>query len=284
MNQASHKDPDDDLSGKPDAEELEIFDQHTKDGGSNLDQAHVDSSTTSRDEPEFDDGISLEELSRSYAEVIGNQSKATESETDIEIFEAEQAENSNDDESNDLSDTLVNPMLIIEAILFVGRPDNSAIAATEIAQLMRGVNEAEVVELIAELNRIYDESDHAMRIVEAPDGYRTILATQLEFIRERFYGRARDASLNQSAIDCLALIAYQPGISRQEVENQRGQPSGGILNQLVRRRLIKMQRESTTAEGEDKLAPHYYPTEKLVELAGLTSLDDLPQVEELELD
>lgn len=119
-----------------------------------------------------------------------------------------------------------------------------------------------------------------MRIVEASDGYRTVLADEVDFIRDRFYGRVREVALNQSAIDCLALVAYQPGISRNQLEEQRGQPSGGILNQLVRRRLIEIHRKG---DGKDS-APHYYPTDRLVALAGLDSLDDLPQVEDLELD
>ena len=39
-----------------------------------------------------------------------------------------------------------------------------------------------------------------------------------------------------------------------------------------------MRREGT---GK-KLSPHYYPTERLLQLAGLASLEDLPQVEEWE--
>jgi segregation and condensation protein B len=115
-------------------------------------------------------------------------------------------------------------------------------------------------------------------IVPAGAGYRMQLAEDLSGIKDRFYGRVRDIRLNQAAIDCLALVSYQPGISRTKLEEQRGQPSGAILNQLVRRQLLEMRRE-----GPGKQAgPHYYPTERLLQLAGLASLEDLPQAEELD--
>jgi segregation and condensation protein B len=152
--------------------------------------------------------------------------------------------------------------------------------------VIRGVSEAEVVECVRQLNQQYLGSEHAFTIVEHPDGFRLELCADLEPIRESFYGRARPITLNQAAIDCLALIAYQPGIAREQIEEQRGQPSGPILNQLVRRKLISIERKEQQSASEVKKGKtaHYFPTEKLLELAGLVSLEDLPQVEDLDMD
>ncbi len=113
------------------------------------------------------------------------------------------------------------------------------------------------------------------RIATIGNAFRLQLADDLQFIRDRFYGPVREIRLNQAAVDCLALIAYQPGVSREELEDQRGQPSGAVLSQLVRRQLIEVKRE-----GQPKKTLHYYPTDKLLQLIGLGSLEDLPQVEE----
>lgn len=173
--------------------------------------------------------------------------------------------------------TPISPIAIIEAVLLVGRPDGGAISATEIAALMRGVSEQEVDQLIIELNEEYQSQSSAMRVRLVGGAYKLDLADDLAYVRERFLGPARSIRLNQPAIDCLALVAYQPGVTRELLDQQRGQPSGAILNQLVRRELLEMRREKQGKSAQAK----YYPTQRMLELVGLASLEDLPTVEEL---
>lgn len=232
---------------------------------------------------EIEEGFSLEELSQTYAKLLQtprpeeldhplNGSDGVGDEEELESFDPLEEEAPGDEVCP------VTPRSIVEAVLMVGRPDNSPITAAEIAGLMRGVDEAEVSGLITELNQRYADGDRAFRVVEEARGYRLQLADDLKFIADRFYGRIREVRLNQAAIDCLALVVYQPGISRDKIDEQRGQPSGSVLNQLVRRQLLEMRRESEEA----RVSPHYYPTDRLLQLSGLASLEDLPQVEEWE--
>ncbi|GIW97058.1 MAG: transcriptional regulator [Pirellulaceae bacterium] len=237
-------------------------------------------------EPEPDDGLSLEEISQLYT--TGNE-RSEDQPDDGEVSCQASLPHTQDalpqqpeDEEPDavLGDTAVCPESIVEAVLFVGHPDNRAISAQELAGLMRGVEADEIADIVQRLNAQYAEHQHAFRIVESPRGYELALAPDLHCIKDRFYGKVREIVLNQSAIDCLALIAYQPGISRERIERLRGQPSGGVLNQLVRRQLIELRRE-TTASG--KAMACYYPTARFLELAGMESLDDLPQVEDVDM-
>lgn len=227
-----------------------------------------------------EEGFSLEELSQTYAKLQPANSGTTEefsvtagdgSAEELDLFPA-------NDELEPESDEHcpVTPRSIIEAVLMVGRPDSKPITAAEIAGLMRGVDESEVASTIADINQIYATSGRAFWIAEVGNGYRLQLFDDLQFISDRFYGRVREVRLNQTAIDCLALVLYQPGITRDTIDEQRGQPSSGMLNQLVRRQLLEMRREG--ANGH--LTPHYYPTDRLLQLSGLASLEDLPQVEE----
>lgn len=241
-------------------------------------QSFTFESEDEQDEHEADEPgtLSLEELSQSYARVLGEPHQVEESDDEIRIFD-------DSDEEEESAETVgqaerVTPLGIIEAILFVGREDGAAIRAGELSSLMRGVSEKEISAFVADLNQTYQESGSAFRITEDSDGFRVTLADEFEFVRERFYGRVREITLTQAAIDCLALVAYQPGISRKKIEDQRSEPSGGILNQLVRRQLIDVRREG---EGKSRIAT-YYPTAKLTELAGLETLEDLPQVQEFE--
>ncbi len=240
-------------------------------------------STQIDDDEEFEDddqGLSLEELSQTYAQILkkGNSNAPSVDDDEALANAAEEESQSFDPLAEDLAESdacPVTPMTILEAVLFVGRPDNSPISADEIAGLMRGVKATEIEVYVTQLNEIYAESNRAIRIAAIGNGFRLQLADELQFIRDRFYGPIREIRLNQAAIDCLALVAYQPGISREQLEDQRGQPSGPVLSQLVRRQLIEIKRE-----GQKHKHLCYYPTDKLLQLIGLGTLEDLPQVEE----
>lgn len=214
----------------------------------------------------------------SVAQGVTNQQSAEsaprkDAEQDTEGDTDEGAEHDEDNAACPLT-----PQSIVEAILFVGRPDGIPIPAAEIAGLMRGVDASEVATCVEQLNDTYAQTNRATRIVVEGAGYRMQLAENVSFIRDRFYGRVRQVKLNQAAVDCLALIAYQPGISREKLEQQRGQPSGSLLSQMIRRQLIEMRRVTEA----QKSVQRYYPTNRLLDLTGIESLDDLPQTEDLD--
>lgn len=229
--------------------------------------------------------ISLEELSRTYAHAMvrqGDQAEATaahgkshatelSTSDEIEIFDPLE------EELRAEPPVPISPEAIVEAVLLVGRPDGGPTSSTEIAALMRGVSEAEVDQIIVQLNAAYIADDRAIRIATIGGAYRMQLADDLTKVVDRILGPTREIKLNQAAIDCLALVAYQPGITRENLDKQRGQSSGSILNQLVRRELLEMRREG---EQKKNLVPHYYPTARLLNLASLESLEDLPTVED----
>jgi segregation and condensation protein B len=221
------------------------------------------------------DSVSLEELSQSYANLMDKHSDAPElarqPEDEIEIFDPLE------DELANKPAVPISPISIIESVLMVGRPDGAPISATEIAALMRGVTDAEVDGLVEQLNQGYEANNCAFRIGLVSGAYKMQLADDITGIHDQFLGPAKEIRLNQAAIDCLALVAYQPGISREKLDEQRGQPSGSVLNQLVRRELLEVRRE----KSGQKVEPHYYPTARMLELAGLESLEDLPTVEDL---
>lgn len=236
--------------------------------------------STQLDANDDEQGLSLEELSQTYAQLLNKGAVPEPGPRELNSVQAAvEAESGSfdplDEELAESDACPVTPTSVLESVLFVGRPDNSPISGDEIASLMRGVKPAEIEAHVAELNQVYTDTGRAIRIATIGNGYRMQLADDLQCIRDRFYGPVREIRLTQAAIDCLALIAYQPGISREQLEDQRGQPSGPVLSQLVRRQLIEVRRE-----GQQGRQLHYYPTDKLLQLIGLGTLEDLPQVEE----
>jgi segregation and condensation protein B len=167
------------------------------------------------DEDEFEEeGFSLEELSQTYAKLqltagqVAAEDCAQPLGADGDLGDDASPLFATEDDPENEADAHcpVTPLSIVEAVLWVGRPDSRPITAEEIAGLMRGVDAAEVGELIAEINRVYAGTGRAFRIAEVGIGYRLQLADDLNFMADRFYGRVREVRLNQAAIDCLALV------------------------------------------------------------------------------
>ncbi len=169
------------------------------------------------------------------------------------------------------------PLAIIEAALFIGNPENRALTDMELAGLMRGVTTEDVQRYVDELNASYVANSQAIRIHRDEDGFRMGVAPDMEVIRRAFYGKIRESRLSQAAIEVLSLVAYQPGITAEKVQDQRGKESGSLLSQLVRRRLLEQRR--VPEPGGKKAIAVYFPTERFLQLFQLRSLDDLPHVE-----
>jgi segregation and condensation protein B len=235
-----------------------------------------------------DQGLSLDELSQAFAGMLGSgedpyaEPAPEESEDEAALIEAlgpaarsELPSARREPSADDACE--ISPRSILEAMLFVGNRDNTPLSSQRIAGMMRGVRAAEIDELVNELNQQYDSNGCPYRIYSEADGYRLMLREEFNRIRDKFYGRMRQARLSPPAIEVLSIIAYQGPQTSDEVNRLRGTPSGAILSQLVRRQLLRIERELAAPRS-----PRYHTTARFLELFGLESLDDLPRSQEIE--
>ncbi len=227
-------------------------------------------------DPDDDQGLSLEELGQAYAALLNPQRAdpyPDEEEAEPEVDAAEDRPlrvlAGSDDEACEIT-----PRTIVEAILFVGHPLGDALTSDKIASLMRGVTPGEIDDLVAELNDEYVRQQRPYAIRSVGAGYQLVLRDEYDSLRENFYGKIREARLSQSAIDVLAIVAYNQPVTHEEIDRIRGRDSGPILSQLVRRDLIAIERPA-----EKKAKPIYRTTDRFLDLYSLEGLDDLPQVE-----
>ena len=226
--------------------------------------------------PEGDEGTSLDELSGAYAELIhaGDDpySASTETETSVVSAEAQMIPEPITVAVSAEEEAELSPKSILEAMLFVGDPNGQPLIAAQVAKMMRGVSVQEIDDLISDLNCAYQDTGSVYEIRRQDAGYVMALRDQYDGLRERFYGTVRETKLAQVAIDVLAVVAYNQGISRQEIDAMRDQSSGSVLSQLVRRKMLRLER---TEEKPRKTI--YFTTARFLQVFGLEDIEDLPQ-------
>jgi len=242
--------------------------------------------------PSDEHGLPLDELTQAYADLIarGDDPYAPLPDSDILPF-ASATEEDEDQDEEPVEDELeageppaaadvdaaceVSPRTILEAMLFVGHPENQPLTSEKVASLMRGVRAQEIDELVVELNRSYDEEGCPYRVESAGAGYQLVLRDEFHSLRDVFYGRVKAAKLSQAAVDVLAIVAYKQPLTREEVDALRGRPSGSLLAQLVRRQLLRVERPH-----DKPRTPRFCTTDRFLQLFGLESLRDLPSTPE----
>jgi segregation and condensation protein B len=231
--------------------------------------------------PPEDQGVSLDELTKAYADLLGRGDDPYGQLPDRELIAgsddvapeslAEERETPDGAEPQAAESCNITPTSILEAMLFVGHPDNLPLTSQQVAAMMRGVRPQEVDELVVELNAEYQRVGCPYAIQSVGAGYRLTLRDEFGSLRNQFYGKIKAARLSQAAIDVLAIVAYKQPMTRQQVDALRGKPSGGLLNQLVRRELLRIERTETKPR-----VTHFYTTDRFLQLFGMDSLEELP--------
>jgi segregation and condensation protein B len=167
-----------------------------------------------------------------------------------------------------------NPLRLLEALLFSG---SSQTTLKHLAELT-GLDEDAIVEAIAQLNQQYFHQARPYEIRRSGETYQMILRPQFARIGRRLFGRSREVRLSVAAIEVLALVAYKQPTTLRSIDAVRGVDSGPIVRQLRRRNLIEL---APPGEGEDR-SERFKTTKRFLQLFQLTSIDDLPRVQDLE--
>ena len=155
---------------------------------------------------------------------------------------------------------------ILEALLFVGHQDGRSLSKEELQRILKEFSEPEIEAALGRLQSQFVEHNACVHIVQDKLGYRLELLSEIEdSLNNLQSGPVREATLSQPAIDCLAMIAYQPGIQRQQLEEILGLGVKSILTQLEKRGLI--------VENDQA----YHTCDRFLEIVGIESLDDLPR-------
>ena len=165
---------------------------------------------------------------------------------------------------------------IIEAILF------SAGREVKINELMSTIElgSEEIIETLSQMKYDYENSSRGIELIRIDDSYQLCTKKKYyEYIYPIFDKRSKP-NLSNAAMETLAIIAYNPRITRAEIETIRGVNSDGTLYKLLDYNLIE---EAGKLDAPGR--PTTYKTSKeFLRLFGISSLRDLPKLPKYKLD
>ena len=166
--------------------------------------------------------------------------------------------------------------VIIEAILFsAGRP-------VKIQELILNleIDKEEIEKIINQMQEEYKNEERGIQIIKVEDSYQ--LCTKQEYY-ENIYTIIDNRSkpkLSNAALETLAIIAYNPRVTRPEIEAIRGVSADASIYKLLEYNLIE---EAGKADLPGK-PMSYKTTQDFLKMFGYTSLKDLPELPRYKLD
>lgn len=165
---------------------------------------------------------------------------------------------------------------IIESIMFaVGRD----IGVNELSSVLELAPE-NVQEIIESMRTEFEETGRGVQIIKVNNGYQLCSKKEnYEYIYQ-IIDKRNKPNLSQAALETLAIIAYNPKITRAEIESIRGVNSDGTIYKLLDHNLIE-DAGRLDAPGRPTT---YQTTKEFLRLFGYTSLEELPELPRYKLD
>ena len=163
---------------------------------------------------------------------------------------------------------------VIEGLLYV--QGDIGLTIKDIMNILE-IDEDTAKRAVLSLKNYYDENKRGFRINFLGN---TIKLTTREEHKEYYAKLLENPSsngLSNSAIETLAVIAYNEPITRGEVDAFRGVDSSYVMRRLLAKGLIKECGKSDTP-GRPIL---YKTTDEFLDYFGLASKEDLPSIEML---
>ncbi len=163
---------------------------------------------------------------------------------------------------------------IIESLLFVSE---EPLTVEKLKHIFETVEAKEIRSALHALSEQYEARGGGFKLVEVAGGWQ--LRSRAEY--NQWIKRMLQPSphrLTKAALETLAIVAYNQPIIRADIEHIRGVDAGGVLRQLLERKLIRV-----LGRKEIPGRPLIYATTKLfLELFELKDLKDLPSPKEIE--
>lgn len=164
----------------------------------------------------------------------------------------------------------------LESMMFVM---GEAIEVKDAASILETSRE-EIRELFNEIKDEYEMEGRGIRIRQLDDSYGFVTNIENDVFIRKLCTPVRIKRLSQAALEVLAIIAYRQPVTRGEIDSIRGIKSERVIEGLSDKGLVE-----AVGRSEGVGRPVLYGTTKeFLAKFGFSSLDDLPEIEELESD
>lgn len=166
---------------------------------------------------------------------------------------------------------------IVEGLLYV--QGDLGLTIKQIEDILE-IDECTAKDVVLKLKNYYDENKRGFRINFLGNTIKLTTREEHRMYYQKLLEEPSTNTLSQSALETLAIIAYNEPISRGEVDSFRGVDSSYVMRRLLAKGLIKECGKSDLA-GRPTL---YKTTDDFLDYFGLASRDDLPSIELLDED
>ena len=165
---------------------------------------------------------------------------------------------------------------VIESILFsAGRE----VKITELMSALEASSE-EIITVVESMKEDYKNEERGLQIINVGEAYQ--LCTKQEYYEYLYsiFDKRNKPNLSQAAIETLAIIAYNPKITRAEIEAIRGVNSDGTIYKLLDYNLIE---ETGKLDAPGKPGT-YGVTSEFLRVFGFGNSNELPDLPRYKLD
>ena len=165
---------------------------------------------------------------------------------------------------------------IIEAMLFAAGREVTIKEITNVLEL----GAEDIDKIILNMKAEYEARNSGIEIIKINDSYQLCTRKEFyEYIYPLFDNRAKP-NISNAALETLSIIAYNPNVTRAEIESIRGVNADGTVYKLLEFDFIE-EAGKLDAPGRPTM---YKVTSKFMKMFGISSLDELPDLPRYKLD
>ena len=160
----------------------------------------------------------------------------------------------------------------IEGILFVSE---GIVKSREISSALE-ISERRVNEILESLEKEYIDENRGFIIKRVAGGFRLYSNPSLSEVLIKFIKSNIRTYLSQAALETLAIISYRQPVTRTQIAEVRGVRTDSVILTLADKGLIR-----EAGKLKEPGSPILYKvTERFLELLGIESLKELPQLQD----
>jgi len=164
----------------------------------------------------------------------------------------------------------------IEAILFAAGRE------VKVGELMSAleVSSDEIIAVVESMKEDYKEVNRGLQIINVGEAYQLCTKKEYYEIIYSIFDKRSKPNLSQAALETLAIIAYNPRVTRAEIESIRGVNSDGTIYKLLDYHLIE---ETGKLDAPGKPCT-YGVTSEFLRMFGFSNLNELPDLPRYKVD